>query len=100
MLHDFIDVVCLEKQRIKDNKKFSIEALDTDFLDEGNNESLHNVFQDGRVLGELLRKLEISDAIVREQSKDVGFMLKKKQSDQVTESLNKTSLQEYRSYIS
>lgn len=42
--------------------------------------------------------MEISNTIIREKSKDMGFILKK-QNDQVTESLNKASLQEYQNFI-
>lgn len=102
MLLDFIGIVkgfsdslliIKEKlpQRVKDKKRFSVEALVTDFLVDVNSQSLHNAVEDVRILGELLRKLEISNTIIREKSKDMGFILKK-QNDQVTESLNKASL--------
>jgi len=109
MLLDFIGIVkgfsdslliIKEKlpQRVKDKKRFSVEALVTDFLVDVNSQSLHNAVEDVRILGELLRKLEISNTIIREKSKDMSFILKK-QNDQVTESLNKASLQEYQNFI-
>ena len=75
-VHGFSDSLIIAKNLLKDRqkekKKFSIEALASDFLDKENVQKLHNAVNDVQVLQKLLEKIGITDEIVKTNSKKIN----------------------------
>ena len=84
----------LLKERQKEKKKFSIEALASDFLDKENVQTKHNAVNDVQVLHKLLEKIGITDEIVKTQTKTVN-QISQEETNKYEIKMNKISLSNY-----
>lgn len=85
--------------RKKQKKKFSVQALATDFLPNESTAGLHNAVNDVYILLKLLREIRITDDVIKTHSKTIDEILMAKERKNA-ESINKSSLQIYKKKIS
>ena len=89
----------LLKERQKEKKKFSIEALTMDFLPGESIKSLHNVVSDVDLLKKLLMKIGVTEEIIKTHTKSINQMVQDT-NNKNREATAKFSLQEYSNKIS